>query len=201
MSYNGDNWSQASTRRAGILTDQHGRKWSASIEKKSGFPTGLMVCIHQTPQGNSPPWLPDQAYFVFSTEDPTRFTIDYPRLLAERKLAHESYHQQAVDAAIAREWTVPEKGEHYPFKITAIIGKEPHPIEPIAAAMQGNQWMLGLSDRVDPRLVGFVTKPTTEEALLADLPDFSDLDEDEAVAVPDAPRRKHRRVTPLSVEG
>jgi hypothetical protein len=113
-----------------------------------------------------------------------------------------------VDAAIAREWDVPEQGEHYPFKLTQIVGLAPNPIEPIAAAMQGNSWILGLSDTVDPRLAKFVTQPTSEEALLADLPDFSDLDESEQIedggyelVIPEAPRRKHRKASVLQAEG
>ena len=199
MSYQGDNWSQADLRRPAIYQDQHGRKWSATVEKRSGYPVGMLQCMQRTPSGQMPPWLPDQRYFVFSSENQTHLTIDYPALLRERTQAQADYLKECASVATARDWPVPAKGEKVDHRILAIVGKAPYPVEPVAAAMQGNRWILGLTDTVDPRLEPFVAVPTETEQLLADLPDFSDL-EDEPEPVAERPaRRPHRRVNPVAV--
>ena len=178
------------------LRDQPERTWLTCIEKRNGGQCGLMVCEHRTPKNHAPPWLPDQRYFRFDPDDPGRFSIDYTSMLADRKRAHDDYHARAVEEATAREWQVPEKpgyGEpyKYEFKLTQIVGRPPKPLEPIVAAMQGNSWILGLSDTVDPRLLPLVRKPSREEQLLAGLPDLSDAslessadDDDEPVVLP-----------------
>jgi hypothetical protein len=56
-----------------------------------------------------------------------------------------------------------------------LIGNPPLPWEPVAAAMQGNSYILGLSDTVDPRLEPFVRKQTREERLMEGIPNFADV--------------------------
>ena len=165
---------QASFRRNGIIYDQHesarfpkGRPWFANIDKKSGFPVGQI-----SPKGWSAPWLPDQGAFRFSEEDPTRFRIDYEYLLRERIEAHAEYQTQKEQSAVSRGWD--PNSEEKQAVLESLIGKPPLPVEPVAAAMQGNSWILGLTDKVDPRVEKFIRKETRREKMLKGLPDFSD---------------------------
>lgn len=165
---------QASTRRPGTVYDDHisprfpkGRPWSASIDKKSGLPTGNL-----SPKGWSAPWYPPVTLFRFSDEDPTRFIIAYDELLNERVEAHAEYQTQKEQSAVSRGWD--PNSEEKQAVLESLIGKPPLPVEPIVAAMQGNSWMLGLTDKVDPRLEPFVRKQSRKEKMLAGLPNFSD---------------------------
>lgn len=171
---NGLDQDQANTRRPGTFYDDHtsqrfpkGRPWFSNIDKRSGAPVGLM-----RPKGWSAPWLPDPTSFKYSEDEPNRFTIDYESILNERLSDHAAYQTMKEAAAVARGWdpTLPEKQA----VLEALVGKPPLPVEPIAAAMQGNSWMLGLTDRVDPRLEPFVRKETRRQKMLKSLPDFSD---------------------------
>lgn len=169
---------QGSMRRNATLFDQHvspeypkGRPWHASIDKKSGAPVGLV-----TPKGWTAPWLPGQSYFTFNEEEPNRFLIDYDKLLKERLDAQAEYQANLETEAIKRGWNPadPEKAA----ALSLIVGKPPLPAEPVAAAMQGNRWILGLTTKVDPRLASYVTKSDRRSKLLANLPDFSDTEEE-----------------------
>ena len=171
---NGLDNDQASTRRPGTIYDQHvsaqfpkGRPWDASIDKKSGYPTGSI-----SPKGWKAPWLPPITSFKFSEEEVNRFVIDYDALLNERIEAHADYQTQKEQSAVSRGWD--PNSEEKQAVLESLIGKPPLPIEPIVAAMQGNSWMLGLTDKVDPRLEPFVRKLTRKQKMMAGLPDFSD---------------------------
>lgn len=172
---------QTSSRRPGVLYDQHvserfpkGRPWSASIDKKSGYPVGLIQ-----PKGWRAPWMPDTSTFKYSDEEPNRFTIPYEEILNSRLQSHVEYNTMKEQAAVARGWdpSLPEKQA----VLESLIGKPPLAVEPIAAAMQGNKYMLGLTDKVDPRLEVFVRKETRTEKLLKGLPDFRDIEEAEPI--------------------
>jgi hypothetical protein len=196
----GGGWSQADLRRPQMLTDQHGRKWFADIETRSGYPVGPIRNRFDAP------WLPDQAALRMTRDEPTRITIDYDWMLSQRQEAHADYHQRAVEEAASRQWPVPALGEPYRRELQMIVGKPPRPIEPIVAAMQGNKWILGLTTVVDERLTPFIEMPNAaREEMLRSLPDFRDKDLDpygdlEEEVDPDAiggrrvnPSRKHRQ--------
>lgn len=171
-------WSQARTRRSQRYTDDHGRKWSASIEIRSGDPTGLI-------QPNfTAPWYPDQAYLTQDADDRSKLHIDYAGMLRSRLEAHEEYHRQAVEEATSRSWTISEEEGKpvYDRKLLQIIGPPPRAIEPVIAAMQGNSWILGFSDVPDPRLVPFLpSREARRKAQFANLPDLSDATRPDAV--------------------
>lgn len=161
--------SQADLRRPQWMTDDHGRRWFADVEKRSGYPVGPI-----RPRFDAP-WYPDQSALKIDPDDPSHIRIDYEALLAERQEAHALYHQRAVEEAASRQWPVPELGEPYRRELQLIIGKPPQPIEPVVAAMQGNKYILGLTTRVDPRLVEFIETPAHKhEQMLRALPDFRD---------------------------
>lgn len=165
---------QTATRRPGTLTDQHGRKWSASIDNKTGYPVGVIQ-----PRGWRAPWMPPMASFKFEDrDDPRTFRIDYEGMLDSRSQSHQDYTTQLQQAAIARGWdpTDPEKRS----VLEKLVGPPPEPIEVIVAAMQGNSYILGLTDKVDPRVAPFVPrKQTRAQKVLANLPDFRDVPDEE----------------------
>lgn len=165
---------QPSTRRAGRFTDtNHGRRWSAIIDKRSGGVIGKMQ-----PLGWRAPWSPDQAFFRFSEDEPNVFTIDYQAMLDSRLAAHEQWHAEFRSTAHKRGWN-PDDAEKL-NSLIELIGPKPLPIEPIVAAMQGNSWILGLSQKVDARVESFLPKKVSRVAKALDALDFRD---DEAPTV------------------
>src|SRR5690349_11061625 len=148
--------SQANDRRPQFMNDQHGRRWFADIEKRSGYPTGAI-----RPRFDAP-WYPEQSALKVDPDRPMELRIDYDALLAERLEAHREFHQRAVEESASRRWPVPAEGETYSKELQLIVGKPPAPVEPIVAAMQENSWILGFSRRPDPRLTKFIV---TQEGL------------------------------------
>ncbi len=173
MASNTGGYDQSSTRRPGTLTDQHGRKWSATIDKKSGYPVGVVQ-----PQGWRGPWMPNQGFFRFKEDAPNVFDIDYAAILNQRLEAHESWAAQFRQAALVRGWNPDDNSKS--ANITELVGTKPLPVEPIVACMQGNRWMLGLTDKVDQRLEPFVRKRTDRIGRIIAEMDFSDAPEEQA---------------------
>lgn len=171
-----DGWSQANQRRYQEMTDDHGRKWGANIEIKTGDPTGLISPMF------SAPLIPPQHYLRTVPKKPWAIKIDYEAWLTDTRDAHRAYMQRALQESAARQWPVPEPGE-YSAALTSIIGTPPHPLEPIIAAMQGNAYVLGLTNKVDARLVHFFESPVDRMLDFSDVPDYSDVEEE---ADPDA---------------
>lgn len=145
-------FSQASTRRPITLYDQHGRQWSGQVSNKSGMPVG------QVTPDFSAPWYPDVQYLRVNPDNQAELWIDYASLVARRRGRLNSYHKIAREYCREKKLPAPDKGD-YNETITRAIGAPPKPIQPAIAAMQGkNKWILGLSDKVDPRLERFVTR-------------------------------------------
>lgn len=161
---------QPSTRRNGTVYDQHGRAWSCSIDKKSGFPVGKIQ-----PKGWRAPWLPPQGTntYRFTLDDPTRFTINYEWLLEERLQAVKDYEDSRQKAALVRGWdpTDPEKQD----ALDALVGRRDglqHP-EVVVACMQGDPWILGQTTVVNPKVERFIPKRVDRrQMLLSKFPDF-----------------------------
>lgn len=176
----GGGWSQANLRRPQYMTDQHGRRWFADVEIRSGYPIGPI-----RPRFDAP-WHPDQSALKVDHNAPTEIRIDYDALLNERLEAHRDYHARAVEESASRRWPVPAEGETYSKELQLIVGKPPNPIEPIVAAMQENSWILGRSKKPDARLTKFiVTQEGLRQQLFQSLPDLSDssrVDADEVEA-------------------
>lgn len=176
---------QPSLRRPAIVYDQHaipghplfaqGRPWGCTVEKNTGYPVGAIK-----PRGWRAPWLPPQGpeIFVFDKDNPTRFTINYEHLLAERAKDAEDAEKARIDAAVARGWNPsdPEKQEALD-QLTGRRGDMQRP-EVIVACMKGDLWILGASDRVNPKVEKFLPKKTTRISKLLDRYDFS-IDETE----------------------
>jgi hypothetical protein len=171
MSSNAGGMGQEATRRPGTFTDQHGRKWSGMVDKRSGFPVSL---IH--PKGWQAPWMPPKGpeVFVFDRNDPTRFRINYEWLLQQRANSAAEYDAERNKAAVTRGWTPddPEKQE----ALDMIVGRRESLQRPeiIKACMDGNPYALGLTKAVDPRVTPFLEqKKDRIAAIKSKLPDFS----------------------------
>lgn len=171
----GNERDQAASRRGATLTDDWGRPWSATIDKKTGDPIGTI-----TPQGWSAPWRPEPAYMRPDPENPRRLIIDLDRALAETLEAHEQYTEDWNRAAAARNLDPTDTRNH--ATLAQQVGPRPKPWQPIKAALDGNKYILGFSTKVDPRLVPFLTtKRDRAAAKLDTLDSFADDEEAEAL--------------------
>lgn len=170
MSRNTDQ-GQPSTRRPGKVTDQHGRVWATYVDNRSGFPLGTFQ-----PIGWSAPWEPPQGpeIFVCDKNNPTIVTINYQHLLDEREAARREVEESRKAAAAARGWDHldPEKQDLLD-KVSQPRDKTNAP-EIIVACMQGNPWILGLTDVRDERVAKYLpSKKKGVESRLAQYEDFS----------------------------
>lgn len=139
-----DGKSQASSRRYVHFKDQHGRKWGANIELKSGAPTG-----HWTPP-SAPITAPAHCLKITGDfENPFRVTIDYDRIIREGREALDEWEK----ARAKLEATQPNVTER---KVEFEIGRRPPAVEPWIAAKQGDQWTLGLTTRVNQKVAAFL---------------------------------------------
>jgi hypothetical protein len=180
---------QPSFRRRGFVTDQHGRVWVGSIDKKSGFPVGMMEPLAKRtadgqpePRGWSAPWYPPQSpeTFRYNPDDPSKLTINYEWLLAQRMADAKEYDDDRRKKALVRGWdpTDPEKQEALDSICGARDGLQ-HP-EIVVACMQGDKWILGLTDVVNPKVARFIPKKVDRKtAMLSKFPDFTVQDEAE----------------------
>lgn len=157
----GQRFSQATTRRTIQLYDQHGREWSASVEHKSGMPTGLITPCFEAP------WMPDQRYLVVNPDNATELYINYRLMYQHRRAALEEFHGDAVRKAAANKWEAPVKGA-YSEAILDTMGRPPKALEPVVAAWQGNPWILGFDKTPDPRLAAFI-EPRRREVTPEDI--------------------------------
>lgn len=168
---------QPGTRRNWIGYDQHGRKWQGSAEKSTGYPVGLIQ-----PMGWRAPWKPPQGpnYFVFSREEPSRFRINYEGMLEERLKDQKEHEDERQRAAVVRGWAPddPEKQD----ALDKIVGRRDAMQRPeiIVACIQGDKWILGLTDKVNEKVAKFLPKKVDRKtALLSKFPDFTVQDEEE----------------------
>lgn len=179
---------QPSMRRPAIVYDQHkipghplfsdGRPWGCTVEKNSGLPVGMIK-----PRGWRAPWIPPQGpeVYQFDKNNPSRFTINYTFLLDQRVKDLEEKVAERQAKAVARGWnpTDPERQE----AIDQLCGKleDMNRPEIIAACIQGDRWILGATDVVNPKVQQYLPKKKTRvEQLLSKMPDFSVPDEDTA---------------------
>lgn len=187
-------WSQDATRNPHILYDQHGRQWSCSLEQKSGYPTGLISPLFQSP------WRPPQnpAFFVINPDNISELYLDYGAMFAEAKASNATFHKRAVRAASKKGWPMPIRGQYTDDVIDA-LGAPPAPVEPIVAAYQGNRYILGQCDgcsrysndcvcaagfkppKPDPRLLEFVQRRNAELDEVTEGLDFSEASRQKAL--------------------
>lgn len=187
---------QANTRRNATLKDDHGRKWYCVVEHRSGDPVGPISPLF------SAPWVPDQAYLKPDPAQRDRLIIDYATAIRERLEADANYQRQWNRAATARTWD--PKDPARAAALLELVGEPPAPWQPYKAAMDGNQWILGFTSRVDERVARFLPEITAPAATIDALPSFADLDsfaDEEEDADPDALGGKIVPVTPAKRKG
>lgn len=198
---NGQPKSQYETRESRVFRDQHGRRWTCRVEKKSGQPVGSWHKMDWT----APLDVPGEYMLIKATDDGSNVVeIQYPTWITTLEDAHREYEKrerQLLQARFDDEWH--KYREQVPEDIRLFLGRKPDAVEPVVAAMQGNAWVLGLTTRVDLRLVKWL-EPVAVETPVSKYGDFSavvsaeDVEED---ADPDAlggktiPVRKPRTKT------
>jgi hypothetical protein len=181
--YAPQNWSQRNQRREGgqFFRDQHGRRYHAEIELKTGHPCGPLV-----PSYRAPLVVPQQ-YLTLSNdpENPTRLTINYTAWESDARAARRDWEQEGRSRALKMYGDAYDPRKPFGQDVLDIIGPAPSAVEPIIAARQGNSWVLGLSDRIDLRLAKYFEPEQLDPQYRPAEPDFTDLSdvEDEPTAL------------------
>lgn len=143
-----------------ILQDQHGRRWGANIDLAANDAIGVWK-----PIGWSAPWYPDVESVRMRTDEETgqsRVHIDYDKMAIERKFAYDEWikvrdrHGHALH------------GERYdPSKPTLQVlhaaGPAPKPVEPVIAAKNGDEWVLGRSQEMPAWAIPFFSLEAVDE--------------------------------------
>ena len=130
-------------RRFQKLIDQHGREWGATIELKTGDPTGLI-----DPHFTAPIYPPPRYMKVDSRKEYGRVHIDYDGWIGMVRRAREEYDTRLLQAASALYGeAAAQKIEERPLPpaLVAHVGVAPDYVEPVLAAKAGDPWILGLS--------------------------------------------------------
>ena len=161
-----DGWSQRNQKTETDFTEQHGSKYHATIEVKTGDPCGLIEPQFQAPL------MPPQQFLKRVPRRPYSLQIDYAAWKAETREAWREWQKQGRDTARKLHGDAYNADRPFTGEILDIIGPAPTPIDPIIAAEQGNKWVLGLTNRVDMRLWKFF-EPENRD------PDYSDPDEEQ----------------------
>ena len=132
---------QAKARRWQEYTDDHGRKWGATIEIRTGYPTGGQIA----PQFVAP-WLPSFEFvrcYPAHMGKPWAVEIRYAEGLATRQTALEEWNTNLllIGQKAHGEAFNPEQPTAFVLKE---LGPKPEPAEFWQAAMEGNGYLLGL---------------------------------------------------------
>jgi hypothetical protein len=170
--YAPQNWSQRNQRREGgqFFRDQHGRRYHAEIELKTGHPCGPLV-----PQYRAPLVVPQQ-YLTLSNdpENPTKITVNYTKWEADARAARKDWEAEGRSRALKMYGDAYDPRKPFGQDVLDIIGPAPSAVEPIIAARQGNSWVLGLSDRIDLRLAKYFEPEQLDPQHRPEEPDFTD---------------------------
>jgi hypothetical protein len=160
-----DGFSQASQRRYVKFTDQHGRKFGANIEIKTGDPCG------NWDYPNAPLKPPHHCIKVDKTDEtnPFKVRIDYDTIVKEAREAKEEYEN--AKGKFLRSYP-----NASPMDVEKEVGKEPFPVEPWIAAKQGDAWTLGFSSRVNVKVAGFIEAFRERKASRYEEEDFTSED-------------------------
>jgi hypothetical protein len=169
--------SQADQRKGAKYTDQHGRKWWASIEIRTGDP-----CSPIEPSFTAP-ILPPQQYLRLDQETPGKITVAYDDWERDLIVADTDWfkrchaygiklYKDAFDTTRPFNVAILEEigaRPHVPDLVTP-LGVEPMPggaALPVQACKAGNLWALGLKGpngeepKMPERLRDFFIRPIT----------------------------------------
>lgn len=162
---------QAEGREWRDWRDVHGRRWGCIMDTKcKGGPAPAGPFEYQEYQHRRendcvapfrPPWLPEQDYLRPVKGRYDLLGIDYERMLKDQRRSHKLYEEQCMEVAAVLDVEY-EPGQPVPAKVVRVAGKAPRPLEPIVAAMQGNRWILGMTDVPHPGLAKLLAPPKTD---------------------------------------
>lgn len=149
------------TRRFRVFKDQHGLKWSCTVDTTTNDPIDNL-----RPHQRKVPWLPphDVVKLVHNEEDGTSAVrIDYGALKANLRLAHKLWNERLLKIGYARGGDDFRADDPSPAVLHE-VGPRPHPIEPAIAAERGDPWILGLSPTMPAWAKPFFVKALPDEA-------------------------------------
>lgn len=138
-----DGFSQASVRSYRVFRDQHGRKWGADIEDRTGHPCGQLV--PRDGWGTTAPLVPPQKYLVVTDTAAGEITIQYGRWIEDEERALREYNEEAYRVALDKFGDKADEAitEKHPG-LLRVVGPPPLPVQRVKAARAGNRWVLGL---------------------------------------------------------
>lgn len=132
---------QPDKRRPQRFVDQHGRRWSGTIEIKSGLPVGPI-----SPLDFEPPLDVPQQFITYNELEPNNIKIDYNSWIASLERAKRKWERRLV--MWAQRLYGDQAGKYIKSptaELLAEVGPEPKPVEPVQAAAAGNRFVLGLT--------------------------------------------------------
>jgi hypothetical protein len=144
---------QQKARRYQQYTDQHGRRWGAVIEIKTGHPCGPWE-----PKFDAP-WLPATEYLRIRPDheaQPWAVVIDYDTAIADLKEAKHRFDQLCIARGIELHGDRFDETAPVSNAVKQIVGNPPKPWEPYKACKDGNGYLLGFRP-FDARQPGDVT--------------------------------------------
>lgn len=156
--------SQADQRRSQKMYDQHGREYFASIEKASGYPTGLISCLYEAPV------FPPQQYLKINPDKPQELTVDYEAWIRDLEEAHRGWKERMVQIGVLIHGSAFDSRRDLSPEVAFMVGPKPYPVEPVLACRQGSRWALGLSSEMPPEAHRWFPAKEEEESLV-----FSDV--------------------------
>lgn len=195
---------QAERRIDLILPDQHGREFHVVYD------THAKGVIRSYARFNAP-WMPEEKHLKYVSSRgqgsfPDKIEIDYDTALAENHREQDRYFEEflriggkigGVDAMTAYTHAKNGEWEKVPKVLFHEIGSIPQPDEYIKAAMAGNKWALGLTNKIPEWALPLVALDELRKAdklkglTASDLDKYADVEED---ADPDATGGKRVKV-------
>jgi hypothetical protein len=156
--------SQADQRRNQTMTDQHGRRWFAVIEKASGYPTGKVQAQFRPPH---PKLVPPSKYLKFSADNPAQVEIEYARWIMDLEAANKSWEIDRIRLGRLVHGSAFNANDPTPMELTVLLGPRPMSPLPVKAMQQGNRWALGFTDKRPPEADRFFPLPAEAEGSMA----------------------------------
>jgi hypothetical protein len=156
--------SQADQRRNQIMTDQHGRRWFAVIEKASGYPTGKVLPQFRVPHRQL---VPPTKYLEFQADDPAHVRIKYDEWIRDMEAANRVWDQDRIRLGRLVHGSAFDPNGPTPMELLILLGPRPLSPLPIVAMKQENRWCLGFTDKRPPEADRFFPKPEALPASLA----------------------------------
>lgn len=151
-------WYQAEQIRTTYgLTALRGRPWFASIEKESGYPTGLVQALFEVPHVDL---LPPQKFMAFPEQEPGRLVILYAEWDAEREAAFRAWEQERLRHGRQIHGLTFDPKAEPSMQLLDIIGPRPMSPLPVRAMRQENSWALGFTTKRPPQADDFFPRAT-----------------------------------------